>query len=285
MLRALRGLLVTAVLAVMLSGCGATDVVDAQDVSAAAVKTTDAGSSRVELVSEDDESRTTMAGVIDYERRLAVFSFLERTKQNEQAVVPAVEMRFVGTTAFFESKLLGGSGSGLGEAEPKPWLALDWSEVEVSLETLIFPFPFIDPSRLLAALEEASGEVEDLGELEIRGVATDGYRLTIDLRRLVEEAPQSARTALLKELDSRKQKTLPVEVWLDDEGLARRLTLPEGDEPVTMDFFDFGVDVDVQVPPDDQVESFDGLFGVVESEGSISGTMEERETEPYEEDE
>ena len=80
-------------------------------------------------------------------------------------------------------------------------MSVDLAGEKPTLDTLLFPFPFIDPTRLLNALEEVSGEVESLGSKEVRGVDTEGYRLSIDLRRAIEEAPAAHRKALLEELE------------------------------------------------------------------------------------
>ena len=102
----------------------------------------------------------------------------------------------------------------------------------------------LSPVTLLAMLRAASRETEQLGDEEVRGIPTVGLRLTVDC----EEA----------ELDC-EGETTPVDVWIDEEGLVRRIFLESGGTPGTIDFFDFGVEVDIRPPPDDQVDDFDGL--------------------------
>ena len=55
--------------------------------------------------------------------------------------------------------------------------------------------------------------------------------------------------------------TAPVDVWIGDDGLVRRIRVEEGSSPATIEFYDFGVDVAVQAPPTDQVQDIDDLFG------------------------
>ena len=59
--------------------------------------------------------------------------------------------------------------------------------------------------------------------------------------------------------------TLPVDVWVDDAGLMRRLDLKGqlGDVDnvaLRLDLYDFGTDVDVKVPPPSKVFS-EALIG------------------------
>jgi hypothetical protein len=64
---------------------------------------------------------------------------------------------------------------------------------------------------------------------------------------------------------------VPTEVWIDEEGLARRMELTykgmrfapgeEGDMTMTMELFDFGVEVDIQPPPANNVTDLQDLLG------------------------
>ena len=47
-------------------------------------------------------------------------------------------------------------------------------------------------------------------------------------------------------------------VFVDDDGLVRRLTLRDADGSVSVDFWDFGADVDVQAPPARDVSELPG---------------------------
>jgi archaeosine-15-forming tRNA-guanine transglycosylase len=78
------------------------------------------------------------------------------------------------------------------------------------------------------------------------------------------------RAALLMVADdARKAEPQPVDVWIDHENRVRRVTVRDELEEntgiiTTFEFFDFGVDVDVQVPPADKLitqERLDELQG------------------------
>ena len=230
------------------------------DVSAAVEKTASVDSSRIAIVEARTEGRTIGEGVSDFSGRRGRITVDYESRENHNERLPGGEVLFVGTTMYLSRSIFGAWQGTETEEKLKPWLAADLAEQEPSLDSLLFPFPYIDPARLLNALEEVSGAVESLGAKNVRGVETEGYRLTVDLRRAVEEGPAAHRQALLDELERESQKTVPIRVWIDDDGFARRLVVLDGEDELTLDFYDFGVNVDVEAPPDDQVDDFDRLF-------------------------
>ncbi len=277
----MRWMLLVAV-SVALAGCGAADPVASEDVSAAVEKTASVGSSRVSIAGQDGQGRETAEGEVDYNRRLARMTV--RYGPADDSPEQSGQMMFVGTTAYMETSMFGiDPNKVIPELKRKPrrWQSFPWDDQEPSLYELIFPFPFVDPSRLLNALEEVSGSVESLGRKDVRGVGTEGYRLSVDMRRVVDEAPAAHREALLEELERESRKTIPMQVWIDDEGFARRLTIFDPEDEVTLDFYDFGVEVDVQAPPEDQVESIDNLLTAEGTEEQVdSGELEDLHEAP-----
>ena len=269
----MRRLLVLAVLSLpALAACGASDPVAAEEVSAAVAKTAESGSSRIEISGTDEGAEIVMSGVADYDRRLASFRFEKAPKDWEGGLEEA--FRVSGRTMYVSSSVFGATGEG--GKKPKPWIKIEYdSDDDVSLDTLLFPFPLVDPGQLLATFQKVGGAVESLGEEPVRGVPANRYRLALDLERLIATAPERHRAALRKELEKRERKLEPVEIWIDDAGLARRMRFVVESDPVSIDFFDFGIDVDVEPPPADQVEDFDSLLG---------GEMESAEVDDMETD-
>jgi hypothetical protein len=127
-----------------------------------------------------------------------------------------------------------------------------------------------NPTRLMQFLRGTSDDIEELGEEQVRGVETTHYRATVDLDAAAErtteigELSEEMREQVRVEIERMKKQTgletLPVDVWLDEDDLVRRIrmdfTFPlEGEKvgvEMTMDLFDFGVDVDVAPPPSDE---------------------------------
>jgi hypothetical protein len=142
------------------------------------------------------------------------------------------------------------------------------SWVKVDLEALgeqlgidlgaVMQFSQSDPTQSLQYLRGASDDFEEVGSEPVRGVDTTHYRGTIDLRKATEHLPEDARDSIERVVELTGVGKLPFDVWIDDDGLARRVKyeqpLPatggeDASMELTMEFFDFGVDVDVAPPP------------------------------------
>ena len=174
--------------AALLAGCGASDPVAAEEVSAAVSKTASADSFRIEIEGDEGDETVIMRGVAEQDRRRA--SFVYDLTSNEAGVESQHgKLVIVGNTMYMDSSLFGLSTDQTRKAMPKPWFKVENFNSEVTLDTLMFPFPFVAPGRILAAFEKVSGDVESLGEETVRGVPTSRYKLTLDLARLIETAP------------------------------------------------------------------------------------------------
>jgi hypothetical protein len=285
----MRALALLAAAAALLAGCGANDPLAAEEISAAAQQTAEAGSSRIEISGTDGEDSFSMTGVADYDgqRTHLTYSGTEDGEQHDGELVLAGDAFYVRSDAFLDpADVAAAPPETRQRLEGKRWLSFPVPfELESSLDQLVFPFPLVDPSELLRTFQEVDGEPTRLGEKDVRGIPTDGYRLELDLARLVERAPAQRRQALEAELERRAVKTIPVEVWIDDVGRARRFVIELEEVPATVDFFDFGVAVDVQAPPKDEV--FDGAhFFLTEDDVEVgSGDYEEIPVQTIEEDE
>jgi len=146
-----------------------------------------------------------------------------------------------------------------------------------------------DPSQFLAYLEGVSAGVKKVGSEPIRGVDTTHYSASIDLRKAVAraDAPESLRDDL-KNLFGNSDgpaAAIPADVWVDNDGLARRIKLQldfgdfagadaeTGDLPtmtISLDLYDFGVPVNVEAPPADEVTEFPFPLGATGSSGGDS---------------
>jgi hypothetical protein len=120
----------------------------------------------------------------------------------------------------------------------------------------------------LEMLRATGGDVEDLGEAEVRGVATTRYAGTVDLSRYATQLAKEGRATAAHEYEQLAKSMptpSPVEAWLDDAGLVRRMrmvmNLPTSDgQPtlkmdMTMELFDFGAVPKINLP--DRSEAFD----------------------------
>jgi LppX_LprAFG lipoprotein len=123
-----------------------------------------------------------------------------------------------------------------------------------------------DPTKALQALESV-GNVSKVGTATIDGVNTTEYSGTIDLKK----AAAALGPSFSKLLEQAKLTSIPVDVWIGDDGLVRRLhenfayplqgagTLTTD---LTMDLTDFGVQTNIQPPPADETADISALQGV-----------------------
>jgi hypothetical protein len=123
-----------------------------------------------------------------------------------------------------------------------------------------------DPTEFLTTLKSVSSSVENLGTADVRGVKTTHYRAQVDLTKAsAASGTDSSQLDQYKELIG--SETLPEDVYLDSDGLPRRVSVtikPEaGSEAakqlnfvsVSVDFYDFGkADTgSIVAPPSDEV--------------------------------
>ncbi len=125
------------------------------------------------------------------------------------------------------------------------------------------PVPGGDPSALLDVLGGGDG-IEEVGSEDVRGVATTHFRGTFDPTAAADQVPEDHREQYEAALDEFGDVDIPIDVWLDADGLIRRYSMalsgsafaPAGDPAAdgemvfVMEFFDYGVDVDVDAPAD-----------------------------------
>jgi hypothetical protein len=114
-----------------------------------------------------------------------------------------------------------------------------------------------DPLWPLDALFGAREDVVPAGREDVRGVAADRYRLTVDLARADAALPAGVSVPAGP---YRGLLRMPAEVWLDAAGLVRRVAVsaepvPGPDVPLwsVTELWDFGLAVHIVAPRPDEV--------------------------------
>jgi hypothetical protein len=173
----------------------------------------------------------------------------------------SIEMRFVEDVMYlkipFLSQISGGNHT--------EWVSL---RMDSAGSNPFGPVGGADPAAFLDYLRGAGAEVNEIGHEEVRGVDTTHLSTTITLRKAVDSAPEAERARIEEAVaklgasaDELLDTPIPVDVFIDGDGLVRRLhlviSMPVGAQPldgdIQMDFFDFGTAVSVDAPPADQV--------------------------------
>jgi hypothetical protein len=147
----------------------------------------------------------------------------------------------------------------------KDWLKVDvaaYAPAAAADLSGFVQFIQVDPTRILGLIESGIEDVQEGGAEDVRGVSTTKYTGTLDLTK-APDASDDLEEAFDRVLEDAAFTEIPVTVWVDDEGLVRRLgyEIPiaadrgGGTAKVAVELYDFGVDVTIDVPSDD--EAFD----------------------------
>ena len=256
----------------LLSGCS-TDSLTAQGIAQAAETTSAKGGTKVSM-----RTTTTIPGggalemsgdgVIDSKRRVG------RMTMRFGGLVPGgeamtQEMIFDRFTIYMRSELFGA-----GLKSGKKWLKFDLAKVSKGLGIDLSQLGQVgqDPSQSMQMLKAIGGDVKKVGEEKVRGVDTTHYSATVDFDKYPAAVPASDRAAVRKSIENlvklSGQRTIPVDVWVDDDKVVRRVgqtikTKVPGAASMQMrmimEYFDFGTKVDVKAPPAGQVQDISDL--------------------------
>jgi hypothetical protein len=238
------------------SGAGAREQ-GTQAVRSAYDKTAEEDTARVKLrvrTSAQGASQTANGqGAVDLDDGDSVMTLTVQGQQIEQRVVDQV---------LYQKMPKGQTPGG------KPWIKIDLGKVAAQQGT--GDQSMSDPAQSAAYAKAITDkDVTKKGTATVNGVQTTHYRVSVD----VAELPNG--DTLRKQVGP----TLPMDVWLDDEGRMRRQQMdmtvkaPEATqrssadassapEKVTvrtvMDFTDFGTEVEADEPPAGQVTDMTG---------------------------
>jgi hypothetical protein len=253
-------------LLLLVAGCGGASP-DLSGVAQAAEKTQGAGTARFELTFEAGQTSFAAEGAFDYDaqktRMTIDLGSLGAALGTKDSTLEAVldgkvfYMRFPTLTGFIKPG--------------RPWLKLDLEKLAAQSGadlSQLDQLSYADPAQTLAYLQGA-GDFAEVGKDDVRGVETTHYKGTIDLEEAVANAPGEQREQLEQLLEQANVSDFPAEAWIDADGYLRRLTmtiptagyapLAGGDFTMTMELFDFGAGVDIDVPPDHQVTDLSEL--------------------------
>lgn len=201
----------------------------------------------------------TSVGTIDFEtlRQEAVMTSKGSGIQGEMMAQQMGTMELVGEglviyfkSPFFQRML----------PDAKDWLKMDMQAVgeQMGMDMgSLMQTNQADPTAPLDYLEGLE-DIEVVGEEEVHGAPTTHYKGRASFDKLKEVLDPDAAATIdqlqaLMEIDG-----FDVEAWIDEDGAARRLdytyeALPmagmSGEWNMMMEFFDFGIPVNIKLPP------------------------------------
>lgn len=114
-----------------------------------------------------------------------------------------------------------------------------------------------DPGVMLDYLKSAVG-VRRVGTDLVRREVTAHYSTVVKAETIVQQAPKGQQKAMRKFLRLYGIKTYPVDMWVDRDGVVRKLAIeleykqPRGDYvmmKLSEEYYDLGADVEIHPPP------------------------------------
>lgn len=273
-----RGTAALALVLLLSAGCGSKSKVNGtlgaiQLISNAAKTTTSARTSRVSMdaqIESGDGAQTTSVhlvgtGGVDFQAHQGSMD-MTLSKGAEQL---AIQMVFDGTVVY---EKLPPQSSGLPAG--KPWIKLDLEALSkqsgVDVAQLEQSTP-TDPSQSLQYLLGVSKDVHVVGQDSVRGTSTTHYRVSIDLNALADKGSVS-KDAIRRLSQLQGGAQIPADVWIDAQGRVRRMrlslnlpgsassTVAGGTMTETIEYYDFGVPVNVTLPPASEVTDLSDLI-------------------------
>lgn len=248
------------VLVVLLAGCGSAKPTNFSDVlSQAGSKTTQAGSSRISLVSESDVAGQHVTinadGVLKFAGNLGKTSVVMHVPGSPDAITITELI----TGGFMYLSVPGQPGY-----------------YKISLADLVGTqfANSSDPAAAMGVLLGVSGPITKVGTETVRGTKTTHVSGTIDLAKAAARAEGAVKAMMQKALSQAKTPSSPFDAWVDDQGrlrkLVQHLTLTiKGQDVVsttTMEYYDFGTPVSVTAPPASEVKDGAPILAAIKAQ-------------------
>jgi len=251
------------------TGSAVGEQVEPAVIAEAAAKTTAAKTARiatlVRVVEPGGQERFGGQGRFDFERRAGEMT-LRLIEGEAGAGGGNAKAVFVDSSVYYQlppGALAGG----------RRWIQLDLQNVADASGLDFGPLvqgSQADPTQYLLWLSALGPGITKIGEEDVRGVPTSRYRAAVDLNLLGEQAPPGKEAEWAAYVQTLRDRLglafIPVEVWVDDEGLIRRFNHEYGFSTegktavVTTELFDFGIPVNVAAPPPDQVVTLNDVI-------------------------
>jgi hypothetical protein len=243
---------------VPLVGCGG-DATALDPIAEAAQKTSDVSGTRFSMtakISENGGESIEFRGpgeIADHGKKLHMKMTMPARilgMKGVQSGDVALDMVSAGGAFYFR-------GGPFDQIAPGKWVRVEDNDPQFNLGQN-------DPSKMLEYLRTTS-KVDKVGTEQVRGVETTHYEARIQLDKIADRVSPEARAALEQIKKTIGSKEIPIDVWVDGQGLVRRITMdwhPRGGSiALKLDLFDFGDDIVVDVPAKSDTTALTDLMG------------------------
>jgi hypothetical protein len=262
-------------LAVVTAGCGSGSTT-LDPIAQAADATTHAGGARIamsiQITNPSQSASVVLKGSgdlnLDHQEGELVFQLggHRGIRASKLKGLPGGKLNFTelfaGGNLYMSSPLFDGELPGGAK-----WLKLDITKIQsaAGFDTGSLAGAQSDPTQYLQYLRAAGASVKDEGRETVRGAPATHYSGVIDLSRAAEELPSKDRAklkaAMQKIIVATGASKLPVEVWIDDHHLVRRMKMAmslkiagkQANSAIDYELFEFGPTLAVKVPASSEV--------------------------------
>jgi hypothetical protein len=251
---------VLAAVALPLAGCGGGGGVTESPLAAAATATR-----------SSETMRFSMSGTFTLAGHSAAFEGLGSADTGSGRSSMSLSSQAASTGQTDTDMVMDGSVLYIRSPELKRWVKFDFEklgeDVGGGIDSMLMVGGRSNPIEVLAYLD-AAGPVEVLGTERVRGVETTHYRGEVDFARyadVLEEDDEDAAKRIRNLVDEAGGRLIvPLDVWVDADDRVRRESYElsianDFSMKTTMELYDFGVDVDVEVPEGDVTDLTDIL--------------------------
>jgi hypothetical protein len=287
MRRAVPTLLASLLLALALTGCGddgggggtdaggdgeTTDLGPIELIRSAPAALEEAGTAHMAMTFDAGPASVEATGEFDFDAQTGAM-----TMELPAPASGELEMVFDGTTYYMTADAFGTAIPGL-DAD---WIRIDLEALagQTGVDLSQLPQGSNNPADALDALAAVSEDgIEEVGTEEVRGVEATHFAAEIDMAAAIEQADEQSGGELLDDamaeqfLQQYGDQPVPVEIWIDADGLVRRQTMSfevAGEEAsMQIEMFDYGEPVDVQVPDAADTVDFAELLGSIGQGGN-----------------
>ncbi len=180
-----------------------------------------------------------------------------------------MEMIMDGSMMYMRMPQMQGPGG-----PPTEWISIDMSEAVPGYEELIeLSAGRNDPTNAFGYLQGAE-RAEEVGTETVNGIETTHYRGTMNLAHAITELPADLQRDMRLVMRQFREQfgtlTMPFEIWIDADGLLRRMVyVMEGEAAaaaefsmeMSMDVTEYGNDFELDIPPADDVTDISELVG------------------------
>lgn len=273
MLKKIRFGIAAASLALVASACGGNDTALGPTVLAAVTHTTDAKTSKASMnitvngasAQQTQPMTIAMDGVMNYQSQQGQFTVTSPGIGGQ----PGTTTQMIVDKSIVYTQIPTENASAFGG---KGWLKIDANDTAkssgVDLNALSGDS---SPSEGLDMLKSVSDDVTKVGKEDVRGASTTHYKVNLDFAGAAQKETDQAKKDALSNLGQLYgNKPLPADVWIDGDKRIRKMSYDvdlstlhvptteatqaaTGSMSFEMEFYDFGTEANVTIPPADQV--------------------------------